>query len=139
MTAKPKVRKKTAKTAPRRATPTKSVAARRPTRALLVEPVPTTSEEPALLHQQPGQVHTPVVLGSTPSEAPPVPPAPAPVNLPKPSRARLLTPAAKRGAELVRYLRIHAKRPYGKRGENAILDMAREVGHLGRLQLGEVQ
>lgn len=52
------------------------------------------------------------------------------------TRERLLSPAAKRGSELVRYLRIHSKKPYGPRGERAIEKLAVEVGHLGNLELG---
>jgi hypothetical protein len=52
-------------------------------------------------------------------------------------RRSLLSPAERRGAELVRYLRIHTKRPYGPRGENAIWKMAIEAGHLARLELAE--
>jgi hypothetical protein len=65
-------------------------------------------------------------------------PAPA-APVAKPARARMsrraLSPAAKRGVELVRYLRIHTKKPYGTRGENAIVRLAREVGHLAGLEL----
>lgn len=43
--------------------------------------------------------------------------------------------AARRGADLVRYLRIHARTPYGKRGEEAIGRLAVEVGHLGNLEI----
>jgi len=69
--------------------------------------------------------------------ATPAPRTAAPVA--KPARARMsrrtLSPAAKRGVELVRYLRIHTKKPYGTRGENAIVRLAREVGHLAGLEL----
>jgi hypothetical protein len=64
--------------------------------------------------------------------------SPAPTPAPKPSRmtrARLLSPAAKRGADLVRYLKIHAKHPYGPRGQEAIVKIAREAGHLASLEL----
>ena len=46
-----------------------------------------------------------------------------------------MTPAARRGSELVRYLRIHLKRPYGDRGIRAIEKLAREVAHLANLEL----
>src|SRR5688500_11572074 len=62
--------------------------------------------------------------------APPVPAGGKPMT-----RERLLSPAAKRGAELVRYVRIHQKRPYGERGMRAIEKLAREVGHLGLTEL----
>lgn len=45
-------------------------------------------------------------------------------------------PAQRRGADLVRYLRIHSKHPYGSRGEEAIRCLAIEVGHLGNAELG---
>jgi hypothetical protein len=54
-------------------------------------------------------------------------------------RRATASPAQRRGAELVRFLRIHAKRPYGPRGENATIALAREVAHLARLELGEVE
>jgi hypothetical protein len=50
-------------------------------------------------------------------------------------RARNVTEAQKRGAELVRFLRIHTKHPYGHRGQSAIYALACEVGHLGLVQL----
>jgi hypothetical protein len=46
-----------------------------------------------------------------------------------------LTPAGLRGRDLVRFLRIHAKRPYGQRGEEAMRRLAVEVGHLANLEL----
>jgi len=46
-----------------------------------------------------------------------------------------LTPAGLRGRDLVRFLRIHAKKPYGTRGEEAIRKLAIEVGHLGNQEL----
>jgi hypothetical protein len=46
-----------------------------------------------------------------------------------------LTPAGLRGRDLVRFLRIHSKHPYGTRGEEAIHRLAVEVGHLGNLEL----
>lgn len=86
---------------------------------------------------------TPIV--STP-EVQPVPPPvtattePAPVLTVKPrpmarTHRRLASPAQQRGADLVRYLRIHAKKPFGRRGEEAIRQLAVEVGHLGNLEL----
>ena len=48
------------------------------------------------------------------------------------------TLASKRGSDLVRYLRIHTKHPYGRRGEQAIVDIAREAAHLGNLELDAV-
>jgi hypothetical protein len=46
-----------------------------------------------------------------------------------------LTPAGLRGRDLVRFLRIHAKKPYGSRGEEAIRQLAVEVAHLANLEL----
>ncbi len=48
------------------------------------------------------------------------------------------TLASKLGSELVRYLRIHTKHPYGRRGEQAIVDIAREAAHLGNRELDAV-
>jgi hypothetical protein len=45
------------------------------------------------------------------------------------------SPAQRRGAALVRYLRIHLKAPYGDRGIRAIEKLAREVAHLANLEL----
>jgi hypothetical protein len=77
----------------------------------------------------------PPVASSAPTEtgaaAPAAPPAPM-------RRARLLTPAQKRGSELVRYLRIHTKTPYGARGQRAIVELAKEVGHLARVELDAI-
>jgi hypothetical protein len=68
-----------------------------------------------------------------------VPAAPIPVTptvasqptpaTPKPAlmRTRLRTPAQRSAAELIRFLKIHAKRAYGKRGQRAILDLAARV------------
>lgn len=64
--------------------------------------------------------------------------AAAPVARPRPvarTRRATATPAQRRGADLVRFLRIHSKKPYGARGVNAIATLAREVGHLGNLEL----
>ena len=45
------------------------------------------------------------------------------------------TPAQRRGADLVRYLRIHLKRPYGDRGIRELEKLAVEVAHLANLEL----
>jgi len=74
------------------------------------------------------------------------PTTPAPASTPatvksRPSartRRATASPAARRGSDLVRYLRIHAKKPYGARGENALVALAKEVGHLGNIELGDV-
>ncbi len=52
-----------------------------------------------------------------------------PASAAKPAlmRTRLLTPAQKVVAELIRFLKIHAKRPYGTRGQKAILDLAQRA------------
>lgn len=89
-------------------------------------PKPTTSTRRAA-RPVPAPVAAPAPT-ETVAAAPVAPPAPM-------RRARLLTPAAKRGSELVRYLRIHRKTPYGTRGEKAIVTLAREVGHLARVEL----
>lgn len=77
---------------------------------------------------------------TTPVASPP--PQPAPSTPPVPPRritGRLhratLTPAGLRGRDLVRFLRIHAKKPYGTRGEEAIRQLAVEVAHLANLEL----
>lgn len=60
------------------------------------------------------------------------------VTPPRPARTHraTATPAQRRGADLVRYLRIHSKHPYGSRGEEAIRRLAIEVGRLGNAELG---
>lgn len=61
-------------------------------------------------------------------------------SAPKPTRKAqlpLLSPAARRGRDLVKFLRIHVKRPYGPRGMNAIAALGREVGHLANIELGD--
>jgi hypothetical protein len=79
----------------------------------------------------------------TPRSVEPAPATPAPVtpavavtttNQPTPStpkpalmRTRLRTPAQKVMAELIRFLKIHAKRPYGRRGQKALLDLAQRA------------
>ena len=79
----------------------------------------------------------------------PAPPVTSPTETPKPkaaaprrASARLhrsqLTAAGLRGRDLVRYLLIHSKRPYGDRGVRALVELAREVGHLGRVELNQV-
>ncbi len=78
--------------------------------------------------------------GLTPPPAPPTPPPTtvAPVVKPRPmarTHRRLATPAGRRGADLIRFLRIHAKKPYGQRGEEAIRRLAVEVAHLANLEL----
>lgn len=47
---------------------------------------------------------------------------------------RGLSAAQRMGAELTRYLRIHVKRPYGTRGEKAILDLAARVTQAAQLE-----
>jgi hypothetical protein len=62
----------------------------------------------------------------------------APVAKPRPlARMHRATasPAQRKGAELTRFLRIHAKRPFARRGE-AIRRLAIEAAHLGRIELG---
>jgi hypothetical protein len=124
-TKKPTTKKlrKTTKSAIRRAMPTKTVATARRPSPPAAPAMPITGATAPL----------PSVSDTLPATL-----TPTPANPPRLSRARLLTPAARRGSELVRYLRIHAKHPYGKRGEGAVVELAREVAHLARVQLGEV-
>src|SRR5262245_34888642 len=49
------------------------------------------------------------------------------VTKPALMRTRLRTPAQRSAAELIRFLKIHAKRAYGPRGQRAILDLAQRV------------
>jgi hypothetical protein len=85
-----------------------------------------TSRGTAVQHAIP---EAPAVMPAAPS---PAPPAPRPLAR---MRRATATPAQRRGADLVRYLRIHVKRPYGRRGEEAIRRLAVEVGHLANLEL----
>ena len=57
---------------------------------------------------------TPAVTATTASQ-----PTPKPALM----RTRLRTPAQRVVAELIRFLKIHAKRPYGTRGQKAILEL----------------
>jgi hypothetical protein len=61
---------------------------------------------------------------------------------PRPAAARYrrasLTAAQRRGADLVRYLRIHSKKPFARRGEEAIRKLAIEVGHLANIELNSI-
>ena len=87
---------------------------------------------------------------SAPVAAAPVPPAhtvaasAAPVA-PTPKRVvgrmhrATLTPAGLRGRDLVRFLRIHTKKPYGDRGIAAIVKLAREAARLGLSELEVTQ
>ncbi|MEN3339855.1 MAG: hypothetical protein V7647_3531 [Acidobacteriota bacterium] len=82
---------------------------------------------------------------ATPSAPPSTPVTPSAAATPKSPRgasARLhrsqLTAAGLRGRDLVRYLRIHAKKPYGDRGVSALIDLAREVGRLGNIELNAI-
>lgn len=85
-------------------------------------------------------------MSAAPVDPQPAPPTEAPVEVtappaptPRPVAGRMhratLTPAGLRGRDLVRFLRIHSKKPYGARGEEAIRKMAVEVGHLGNAEL----
>lgn len=53
------------------------------------------------------------------------------------TRTRGTSPAGRRGLDCLRFLRIHARTPYGRRGQEAIVKIAIEAGHLGRLELAE--
>jgi len=88
---------------------------------------------PARLPRLPARpgVPTPVAVASTgPRTESPAAPAPV-AHAPR----RNTTPAMKLGAELVRYLRIHAKHPYGPRGQQAIVDLAKQAAHAASLEL----
>jgi len=67
----------------------------------------------------------------TPVEAPPAP-------KPRPSarfHRKNSTLAQQMGSSLVRYLRLHAKSPYGRRGENAIIAWAIRTAHQANVEL----
>lgn len=86
---------------------------------------------------------------SAPVAPEPPPPTESPVDTPAPAPApkhvvgRLhrstLSPAGLRGRDLVRFLRIHTKHPYAKRGEEQIYLLAREVARLGLNELEVTQ
>src|SRR5437868_3913358 len=100
-------------------------------------PAPVVATAPP----QPEPIPTPTAAPPTPAPAAMVAiAAPQPVK-PRPSgrtRRATASPAARRGADLVRFLRIHEKHAYGERGVRAIYKLALEVAHLGRLELGDV-
>jgi hypothetical protein len=78
---------------------------------------------------------TATVARSVPATPPPTPPTRTrPVAR---FRRAGASPAQRRGADLVRYLRIHSKHPYGERGIRAIEKLAREVAHLANLELAQ--
>lgn len=81
-----------------------------------------------------GLVPAAPVPPTSPAPVAAAPAAPKPRPLARTHRATA-SPAQRRGADLVRYLRIHSKHPYGTRGEEAIRKLAVEVGHLGNLEL----
>jgi len=69
------------------------------------------------------------------------PPTTSQVAKPRPVaryRRASMTAAQRRGADLVRFLRIHSKKPFARRGEEAIRKLAIEVGHLANIELGAV-
>ena len=75
--------------------------------------------------------------GETPAPTPaPQPVAPAPAITSSPTRAAL-SPAARRGMEAVRYIRIHLRKPYGTRGQEGIVNIAREAAHLALQELAD--
>jgi hypothetical protein len=113
---------------PKRATTKKPARSRRPT-----TPEPLQAAAPETIVSTPEIEPTPALVTAATTE-----PAPVPTVKPRPmarTRRRLASPAQRRGADLVRYLRIHAKKPFGRRGEEAIRRLAVEVGHLGNLEL----
>jgi hypothetical protein len=107
---------------------------------------PKPTKKPATSASKPQARTRRATRAAAPKPAVPAPSASAtttttPVAKPRPvarTHRRSATPAAARGADLVRYLRIHLKKPYGVRGENAIVALAREVGRLGNIELGAV-
>lgn len=87
---------------------------------------------------------------SAPVAPQPAPPIEPPVDVPAPvaptprqvtgrMHRATLTPAGLRGRDLVRFLRIHTKHPYAKRGEEQIYLLAREVARLGLSELEATQ
>jgi hypothetical protein len=82
----------------------------------------TKPKKPQMASAAPGSVMPAAATSPTT-----VIPTPTPVGTPVPMRTRLRTPAQRSAAELVRFLKVHAKRPYGKRGQRAILDLAQRV------------
>lgn len=85
-----------------------------------------------LLHVGAGEKYEPVVIEAKNDVTSPA------VVVARVARVKR-TLASKMGSELVRYLRIHTKHPYGRRGEQAIVDLARDAAHLGHLELNAAQ
>jgi hypothetical protein len=50
-----------------------------------------------------------------------------------------LSPAAARGLDCAKYIRIHRRKPYGDRGIAAIVKIAREAARLGLRELDTAQ
>jgi hypothetical protein len=66
----------------------------------------------------------------------------ASAKTPRPARTRnarhrraFLSPAAARGLDAVKYIRIHERKPYGPRGQQAIVDIVKQAAHLARVEL----
>jgi hypothetical protein len=57
--------------------------------------------------------------------------------LPRTARHRraFLSAAAARGLDAVKYIRIHERKAYGRRGEQAIIDIVKQAGHLANIEL----
>ncbi len=122
---------------------------------MTTKPMTTTTTAPKRTRKPKIKLQTTEPPPTTPTPEPPhpaplPPPPPTPPTLPEPDpmpppgpvarmRHATASPAQRRGAELVRFLRIHVKRPYGPRGEAANIALAREVAHLARIELGEVK
>lgn len=85
----------------------------------------------------------PIVPHPEPPKESPVEASAPPTPTPRPVAGRMhratLTPAGLRGRDLVRYMRIHAKKPYGDRGIAAIVKLAREAARLGLRELEGAQ
>ena len=109
-------------------------------------PKPKTTKKPPKPASKTKLTPAPVVAAPVAPPAPTVKPdappvAPVQASKPRPvarTRRATASPAQRRGADLVRFLRIHSKKPYGTRGENALVALAKEVGHLANIELGDV-
>jgi hypothetical protein len=112
-------------------------------------PKPKTQKKPPKAPTRTKSTALPAVATPAPKPEPIATPSAPPVaavatpRAPKPrpaarTRRATASPAQRRGADLVRFLRIHTKKPYGARGQNALVALAKEVGHLANIELGDV-
>jgi hypothetical protein len=105
---------------------------------------PSTKVKPKPASKRPTTKPVATPAPVTTAASSPAPKAPAPkVTRPRPASARFrrasLTPAARRGLDAVRFIRIHQKRPFGKRGEQGIVDIVREAARLAARELDAAQ